>query len=80
MDGRPAKVPRVLEIIWCPPPTGWLKVNTNGAVFEGLTLASYVIVLRTCRGFANSCFAIPLSVCFTFETELAAAIHTIEYA
>ncbi|KAK3204926.1 hypothetical protein Dsin_018972 [Dipteronia sinensis] len=34
----------------------------------------------TYRGFVKGCFAIPLGVCFAFEAELAAAVHTIDCA
>ena len=75
MDGRPTKAPHDLEIIWCPPPLSWLKVYTNGLTFGGPCLLGYAGVFRTCRGFVNGCFAIPLDVCFAFKVELAAAVH-----
>ncbi|KAK3199937.1 hypothetical protein Dsin_023352 [Dipteronia sinensis] len=56
------------------------RVNTDGDAFGSPGLAGCAGVFRTCRGFFKGCFAIPLIVCFAFEAELAAAVHTIDYA
>ncbi|KAK3192975.1 hypothetical protein Dsin_024285 [Dipteronia sinensis] len=80
VSGRPSKAPRILEVNWRPSSPGCLKVSTDGAAFGSPDLAGYAGVFRTCRGFVKGCFAIPLGVCFAFEAELAAAVHTIDYA
>ncbi|KAL5551533.1 hypothetical protein UlMin_001709 [Ulmus minor] len=74
VSGRPSKTPWILEVTWCPPPPGRIKVNTDGATHDSPGLASCSGVLRTCRGFIKGCFAIPIGVCFAFEAEIAAAI------
>jgi len=64
VDGRLAKAPHVLEVIWRPSPPGWwLKSTWMGQIFGGLGLTSCVNVIRTCRAFVNGYFAIPLVFC-----------------
>ena len=70
VDGHPAKALRVLEVIWRPPPPGWLKVNTEEATSEGPGLAGCASIFCTCRGFVKSFFAIPLDVYFVFGAKL----------
>ncbi|KAK1569300.1 hypothetical protein Q3G72_035134 [Acer saccharum] len=41
VSGRPSKASRILEVNWCPPPPGCLKVNTDGAAFGSLGLVGY---------------------------------------
>ncbi|KAK2649696.1 hypothetical protein Ddye_017185 [Dipteronia dyeriana] len=62
VSGRPLKAPHVLEVNWCPPSSGCLKVNTDGAAFGSPGLAGCAEVFRTCKGFIKGCFAIPLGV------------------
>ncbi|KAK2655634.1 hypothetical protein Ddye_008686 [Dipteronia dyeriana] len=80
VSGRPSKAPRILEVNCRPPPSGCLKVNTDGAAFGNPSLAGCAGVFRTCRSFIKGCFAIPLGVCFAFEAEFAAAVYAIDYA
>ena len=49
VNGRPTKVPCILNVIWCPPPPGWLKVNMNWQLFEARVLLIGAGVFRTCK-------------------------------
>ena len=33
IHGRPLRAPRIIEILWKPPPPSWIKVNIDGATF-----------------------------------------------
>ena len=77
LSGKPSKASRVIEVHWSFPPSGQLKINTDGAAFGSPGLARCAVVFRTSRGFVKGCFAIPLGIAFAFEAELAAAIHAI---
>ena len=72
--------PRIIEILWKPPPPGWIKVNTNGAAFSCLGLAGSEGIFHNCKGFVHGCFAIPIALAFAFEVELVAAIQAISFA
>ena len=71
---RPLRAPRIIEVLWKPPPLGWIKVNTNGAAFGCLGLASSGGIFRNCKGFVHGCFAIHIGMAFAFEVELVASI------
>ena len=55
-------------------------VNTDVAVFGGPGLTGCVGIFCTCIVFINSCFTIPLGICFAFKAEHAVVVHAIEYA
>ena len=78
--GRPSKAPRILEVNWRPLPSGCLKVNTDEATVGSPSLTGCAGIFHTYMGFVKGCFVIPFSVCFAFEAELAATVHTIDYA
>lgn len=80
IQGTPQWVPWIVKVTWREPPSGWIKVNTNGATFGSLGLPGYANVFRTLRSFIKGCFCIPLGVSYAFEAELAAVIHAAMYA
>ena len=58
--------PRILEVVWYPPPLDWLKVNIDGEAFGSLGLAVCKGVFGSYISFVKGCFAIPPCVCFVF--------------
>ncbi|KAK2654916.1 hypothetical protein Ddye_007968 [Dipteronia dyeriana] len=53
VSGRHPKALHILEVNWCPPPSGCLKVNTDGTVFGSPGHAGCAGVFCTCRGFVK---------------------------
>ena len=72
--------PRIIEVLWKPPPLGWIKVNTDGAAFGCPSLTGYGGIFCNCKGFVHRCFAIPIGLAFAFEVELVATIQAISFA
>ena len=72
--------PRIIEVLWKPPPLGWIKVNTDGAAFGCPSLTGYGGIFCNCKGFVHRCFAIPIGLAFAFEAELVATIQAISFA
>ncbi|KAI5424707.1 hypothetical protein KIW84_030770 [Lathyrus oleraceus] len=75
---HPAKVPRIIEVIWRPPDVGWLKCNTDN---------SFSTNLASCRGlFRNSLgdfvfgFANMLDSSSSIQDELLGVIKAIDFA
>lgn len=69
-----------ISMFWQPPPSGWVKVNTDGSALGSPGLLSGGGVFRNCRGLVHGCFALPLGSCYAFEAEFQAAIHAVEVA
>jgi len=68
----------IKEVIWHPPISNWLKVNTDGAVAKNTSKAAYGGIFRSLEGFTRGCFAQNLSTDSTFIIELFGAILAIE--
>ena len=77
---KPPKAPRIVEVNWFFSPLGWIKVNTDDAIFGNPGLASSAGIFYTSRGLIKGCFAIPIGIGFVFEAELTAAIYVISFA
>ncbi|XP_055962061.1 uncharacterized protein LOC130015619 [Mercurialis annua] len=74
------KAPCIIEVSWKPPPSNWMKVNTDGAALGAPGLAGAGGIFRNYRGFVQRCFAIPLGICFAYEAEMVAVIYAIQEA
>ncbi|KAK3229688.1 hypothetical protein Dsin_001569 [Dipteronia sinensis] len=80
LRGRPARAPVIMSVIWSPPASGWIKVNTDGAALSSPGVGDCGGVFRNCRAFVKGCFAVPLGVVFAFEVELFAGSMAINLA
>lgn len=65
---------------WRPPPSGWTKINTDGAAAGSPGALTCGGIFRNCRGFVSLCFHVKLGSGFAFEGELVAAIFALEMA
>ena len=80
VQDRLGKYPKIMEVIWKPPPYSWVKVNTDSSAYGTPGPSGCSGAFRIHRGFMRGCFSIPLGVGYAFEAELATTIHTIEFA
>ncbi|KAK8978637.1 hypothetical protein V6N11_055623 [Hibiscus sabdariffa] len=55
---------------WCKPPSGWYKLNTNGAIKRGLNIGTCGGVTRDDAGCSRMGFAKRLGICFVLDSEL----------
>ncbi|POO00367.1 Ribonuclease H-like domain containing protein [Trema orientale] len=78
--GWPRKAHNIIAVVWRPPPHSWIKVNIDGSAFGAPGLSRCSWVFRTHRGFVHDYFSIFLGVGYAFVSELAAAIHAIDFA
>jgi ribonuclease HI len=77
---HPPNAPTIKEVIWAPPITSWLKVNTDGAVTRNPSKAACGGIFRSSEGFTRGCFAQNLSTESAFIAEIFGAILAIEIA
>ncbi|MCH81776.1 ribonuclease H protein, partial [Trifolium medium] len=70
----------IVEVIWSPPLSGWIKVNTNGASLGSTGQGAYVGVFRDSNGFSSGCFAMNLGIANSLFAEIMGIILAIECA
>jgi ribonuclease HI len=75
---HPPKAPSIKEVLWAPPPLGWLKCNTDGAL--NATAASCGGVFRNHHSLFVVAFAEKLSYPSSFIAELCGVMRAIEFA
>ncbi|XP_055961091.1 uncharacterized protein LOC130015304 [Mercurialis annua] len=73
----PKKSIRVVSVYWRPPPTGWIKVNTDGSALGTPGPAGGGGIFRNARGYCQGCFSINMGVSFAFLAEIEAAIFAV---
>ncbi|XP_050222822.1 uncharacterized protein LOC126672915 [Mercurialis annua] len=73
----PRKPQRVISVVWRSPPTGWIKVNTDGSALGAPGPAGGGGIFRNTRGFCQGCFALHLGCSFAFMAEIEAAIYAV---
>lgn len=77
---HPPKATITKEVIWHPPLTSWLKVNTDGAVLKNPIKAACGGIFRNSFGFTVGCFAQKLDTESAFIAEIYGAMIAIEIA
>lgn len=75
----PRWAPLIIEVILRMSPLGWIKVNTNGAIFGSPCLYGRTSILRTSRSFVKRCFYFLHGVPYAFREELMVVIHVVMY-
>ncbi|XP_058742332.1 uncharacterized protein LOC131614798 [Vicia villosa] len=76
---RPPRAPNIVEVIWKPPPRGWIKINCDGAVISS-GLSGCGGIGRNSDGVFLGAFASSLSGANSLTAELLGAILAIEFA
>ena len=70
--------PSVSSANWSPPPSGWLKVNFDGATFPSKNLAGLGAIIRNDKGLVMAAFSQPISLPTSIETvEVLAARNAV---
>ena len=75
---HPRRAPRVIQVNWYPPLSGWVKCNTDG-LFK-TNVAACGGVFRNCRGFVCGVFVQRLGVENAYFAEFFAVILAVEVA
>jgi ribonuclease HI len=70
----------VKEVIWYPPISNWMKVNTDGSLLKNPTRAACGGIFRNSFGFTMGCFAQKIFTDSAFVAEIFGAILAIEIA
>ena len=78
--GVPRKAPSIVSISCHPPPSGWIKANTDGSSLGSPGAAGSGGIFRTARGLPRGAFTFSTGSSFAFLAELQAAIKAIEIA
>ncbi|KAK3185052.1 hypothetical protein Dsin_032338 [Dipteronia sinensis] len=73
LRGSPFKASVIKSMVWSPPASDWIKVNTYGATIGSPRVGGFGGIFRNCRVFVKGCFTIPIGQVFAFEAELLAA-------
>jgi len=77
---KPPKAPIIREVMWSPPITSWIKINTYGAYVKNPIRASAGGIFRDEHCACLGCFAQFLGVGDALFAELSAAMSAIELA
>ena len=72
--------PRIIYVIWQPPPIGWIKVNTDGSAMGSPGAAGSGGIFKNASAFPRGSFAFSMGSTFAYMAELIAAIFAIEVA
>ncbi|XP_050222727.1 uncharacterized protein LOC126672819 [Mercurialis annua] len=68
---------KVTSIFWRPPPSGWIKVNTDSSALGTPGPAGGGGIFRNARGFCKGCFSVNLGSAFAFWAEIETAIFAV---
>lgn len=80
MSIRPRRVTKIVSVIWHPPPTMWLKCNTDGCALGTPGRGGAGGIFRTALSFPHGAFAIHFDSIFAFEAELWAVMFALSKA
>ena len=76
----PSRAPRVIFVLWQPPPFFWIKVNTDGSFFGTTGAAGAGGIFRTSARFPRGAFAFGIENAHAYLAELSATVYAIEIA
>ncbi|XP_058727045.1 uncharacterized protein LOC131598466 [Vicia villosa] len=77
---RPPKAPRIVEVMWQPPPRNWVKINCDEASVSPSGNSACGGIVRNSEGGFLGTYAIRLGLSSSLIVELFGAIFTIEFA
>ena len=80
IKGVAGSTPKIVSITWQPPPSAWIKVNTNGSALGSPGAAGAGGIFHTTAGFPRGAFSFNLGCDFAYVAELSAAIYALEIA
>jgi len=67
-------------VLWSPPITNWMKVNTDGALIKNPHMAAYGGIFRDCNNFCHGWFAENITTYSPFIGEITASMKAIKIA
>lgn len=76
----PRRAPRMVFVLWQPPPFSWIKVNIDGSSFGTTGAVGVGGIFRTPTRFPHGAFSFDMGTTPSYFAELSAAIHAIESA
>ncbi|KAK9928877.1 hypothetical protein M0R45_025995 [Rubus argutus] len=65
------QAPRFILVVWCPPPSNWLKVNTDGS-FRNPNLAGFGGIFRDSKGLFHGAFSFNVKIPNVTDAEILA--------
>ena len=80
IKGIPGLAPRIVCVVWQPPPMGWIKVNIDGSAMGTPGAAGSGGIFRNASAFPRGSFAFSMGSTFAYMAELIAAMFAIEVA
>lgn len=80
VNSCPSIAPRIIQVFWALPPTGLLKINTDGIELGSSGLAGGGGIVHNSCGFVPRVLYVPFGDCFAYESELCVTLHSIEVA
>ncbi|KAH6818323.1 hypothetical protein C2S51_001926 [Perilla frutescens var. frutescens] len=76
----PAPPQQIISVSWRPPPTGWIKINTDGSSRGAPGVMATGGVFRRSDGSVFGCFHTAEAIGFAFLAELLAVLVALEWA
>jgi hypothetical protein len=74
------KAPNIVEVIWAPPLSGWVKCNTDGSSLGNPGIAASAGIFRNHNGDSLGCFAYNVGTATAFFAEFMGIILAVECA
>jgi ribonuclease HI len=74
------KAPNIVEVIWTPPLSGWVKCNTDGSSLGNPGIAASDGIFRNHNGASLGCFAYNVGTATAFFAEFMGIILAVECA
>lgn len=72
-------IPKLISVLWKPPPIGWVKVNTDGS-FRDKSRAGFGGVFRNHEGVFIGGFSSKVDVCSAIDAEILAVLEALQVA
>lgn len=80
VNGHVGWAPSIKEVLWSPPPSHWVKCNTDGAARGAPSLSACGSISRGHRASTMGCFSANLGISYSLHAEFMGAILAMELA